>query len=153
MSSGAYVAELRPEAAMRRVLAASALLAYLLGIAAIFALPIGGRLGAFGAAVWSLFAGAHWLLISSAHKRYRRVRIHSDGTAQLLDNGGEWHSAIICKECIVLSTIAWLKLKSAQGGNYYELVRGESRGNSRENQQWRRLQVIWRHLGTIERSC
>ena len=94
-----------------------------------------------------------WRLISSAHKRYRSVRIHSDGTAQLLDNSGEWHSATLCKECIVLSTFAWLKLKPAQGGTYCELMRGGARGNSRENQQWRRLQVIWRHLGTVGRSC
>jgi hypothetical protein len=138
---------------MRRVLAASALLAYLLGIVTICSLPVDGRLMALGALVWSLQGGIQWRLISSAHKRYRSVRIHSDGTAQLLDNSGEWHSATLCKECIVLSTFAWLKLKPAQGGTYCELMRGGARGNSRENQQWRRLQVIWRHLGTVGRSC
>lgn len=134
---------------MRRALAASALLAYLLGLVTIFSLPIDNRLGALGAAVWSIQAGIQWHLISSAHKRFRGLRIHCDGAAELLDKDGEWHSAIICKECIVLSTFAWLKLKPAQGRTYFELVRG----NSLKNKQWRRLQVIWRHLGTVGRSC
>ena len=73
---------------MRRVLAAAALLAYSLGIVAISGLPIDDRLGALGAVVWSLFGGAQWLLISSAHKRFQRMRIHCDGTAQLLDRAG-----------------------------------------------------------------
>jgi hypothetical protein len=138
---------------MRRVLAASALLAYLLGIVTICSLPIDGRLGSLGAAVWSLQGGIQWYLIASAQKRFRRVRIHCDGAAELLDRRGDWHSAIICKECIVLSSFAWLKLKPVQGGTYCELMRGNARGNSLENKQWRRLQVIWRHLGTVGRSC
>ena len=138
---------------MRRVLAASALLAYLLGLVTICSLPIDGRLGSLGAAVWSLQGGIQWHLIASAHKRFRGVRIHCDGAAELLDRRGDWHSAIICKECIVLSTFAWLKLKPAQGGTYCELMRGNARGISPENKQWRRLQVIWRHLGTVGRSC
>jgi hypothetical protein len=153
LSSRVFVAELRPEPAMRRVLAASALLAYGLGIVTICSLSIDVRLGALGATVWSLQGGIQWHLISSAHKRFRGLRIHCDGMAELLDNGGAWQPAIICKECIVLSRFAWLKLKPAQGGTYYELVRGRARGTSLENKQWRRLQVIWRHLGTVGRSC
>ncbi len=134
---------------MRRALAASALLAYLLGLVTIFSLPIDARLGGLGAILWSLLGAAQWLLISSAHKRFRRLRIHSDGAAELLDEFGEWQPATVCKECIVLSNLAWLKLKPAKGGAYCELMRGDSR----RNEQWRRLQVIWRHLGTVGRSC
>ncbi len=145
MSSRAYVAELGPEPAMRRVLAVSAALAYLLGIATIFNLAIDARLAALGALIWSLHGGAQWFLIASAHKRFQRLRIHSDGTAELLGAGGDWHRATICKDCIVLPGIAWLKLALAKGGSYCELVRRESCGN----EQWRHLQVIWRHLGTV----
>jgi hypothetical protein len=116
-------------------------------------LSIDARLGALGATVWTLQGSIQWRLISSAHKRFRGLRIHCDGVAELLDNGGVWHAAIICKECIVLSTFAWLKLRPVGGGTYFELVRGNARGNSSENKQWRRLQVIWRHLGTAGRSC
>ena len=153
MSSRVFVAELRPEPAMRRVLAVSAMLAYLLGLVTIYSLAIDVRLGALAAAIWSILLGAQWFLISSAHKRFRCVRIHHDGVAQLLDQRGEWQAAIICKECIVLSKFAWLKLKPTQGGTYFELVRGNARGISPQNKQWRRLQVIWRHLGAVGRSC
>lgn len=149
MSSRVFVAELSPEPALRRVLAASALIGYLLGIATIGSLPVGGRLGVLGAVVWSLLGAAQWFLISSAHTRFQKVRIYCDGTAELLDKDGEWHPATISKECIVLPTFAWLKLKPERGGTYCELVRGKSR----RNEQWRRLQVIWRHLGTASRSC
>ena len=131
------------------MLAASALLAQLLGIVTIVSVPIDILLRALAASVWLLWGGVQWLLITSAHKRYRRVRIHSDGTAALLDSSGKWHAAGICKDCIVLANYAWLKLKPAPGGTYCELMRAESPGDK----QWRRLQVIWRHLGTAHRSC
>jgi hypothetical protein len=131
------------------VLALSALLAQALGMVTIFSLPVDVRLRAFAATVLALWGGAQWLLITSAHKRYRRVRIDSDGTAALLHRGGEWHAAIICDDSIVLANYAWLKLKPAPGGTYCELMRAVSS----EDKQWRRLQVIWRHLGTAHRSC
>ena len=126
------------------MLALSALLAQLLGMVTIFNLPIDVRLRAFATLVWGLWVGTQWFLITSAHKRYRRVRIHSDGTAALLDRSGDWHPAVVSDDCIVLASYAWLKLKPASGGSYCELMRAASS----ENKQWRRLQVIWRHLGT-----
>jgi hypothetical protein len=134
---------------LRRLLACACLLSYLLGMLMIFSLPIGQIISALGAALWTLLAVTEWLLISSAHKRTQRIRIHCDGAAELLDQHGEWQAATICRECIVLSTLAWLKLKPQRGGRYFELVRGDRR----KNEQWRRLQVIWRHLGTAGRSC
>jgi hypothetical protein len=115
----------------------------------IFSLATDIRLRAFAAAVWALWGGMQWFLITSAYKRYQRVRIYSDGTAELMDRAGHWHPAAVCDDCIVLATYAWLKLKPAPGGTYCELMRAASS----ENKQWRRLQVVWRHLGTALRSC
>ena len=128
---------------MRRLLFAATLAAVLLGFLTIFSLPVSEFLRAAAGLVCLLVAGAEWVLISSAHKQYSCIRIHSDGAVELRDKDGNWQAATIASGCVVLQQLAWLRLKPASGGRYYELLRG----NSRESKQWRRLQVIWRHLG------
>ena len=143
MSSSTFSTELIPDPAMRRLLIAAALAATLLGLLAIFSLPISDFLRASAGLVCLLVTGVELALISCAHKQYTRIRIHSDGAVELRDRDGDWQIATIANGSIVLQKMAWFRLKPANGGRYYELVRG----NSRESEQWRRLQVIWRHLG------
>jgi len=40
--------------------------------------------------------------------------------------------------------LAWLVLASPDGRRWLALLQGDSR----ESEQWRRLQVIWRHMGS-----
>ncbi len=93
------------------------------------------------------------------------VRVHSDAPESLMrrrynpqfrthcnhpDAGSgsakpavDWQTAAIGNGCVVMRKLAWLRLKPATGARYHELLRR----NSLESEQWRRLQVIWRHLG------
>jgi hypothetical protein len=128
---------------MRAVLALSIALGYCAGIWVILSLPVANLQQVLAAVAWSLAIAARWRLISNAHKRWRRIRIKCDGTVTLQDSHGLWRPASLAKNCIVLSKFAWLNLTAVNGGGCYELMRGDSR----ESEQWRHLQVIWRHMG------
>lgn len=79
----------------------------------------------------------------SGHARCRRIRLDAEGQVELLAPGGEWRRARLGGGCVVLGTIAWLRLETGDGTCFGELL-GGSAGDSEE---WRRFQVIWRHLG------
>ena len=128
---------------MRSVLALSTASAYSAGLGVIFSLPVANLQQVLAALAWSVAIAARWRLISNAHKRWRCIRIKYDGTATVQDSHGLWRPAELAKNCVVLSKFAWLNLTVADGGRCYELVRGDSR----ESEQWRHLQVIWRHMG------
>ena len=130
---------------MRRIVVTAACAAMLLGLVTISGLPVNDSYRAVGAGVWLLVTGAELTVILSAHKRFSRIRLHHDGQVELCDEDGSWHAATMVSGCVVLRGLAWLRLKPAHGARYHELIRG----NSRESEQWRRLQVIWRHLGTV----
>ena len=143
MSSRIYSTDLTPEPAMRRIVVAAAWAAMILGLITIISLPIDGWLRVAGISIWLIATGAELTVISSAHKRFDRIRLHSDGQVELHDGDGHWRAATIGNGCVVLRKLAWVRLKPATGARYHELLRR----NSRESEQWRRLQVIWRHLG------
>ena len=128
---------------MRQIVVAAAWAAMAFGLITIISLPIDGLLRAAGSSIWLIAMGAELIVISSAHKRFGRIRMHSDGQVELRDNDGHWHGATIGNGSIVLPKLAWLRIKTASGGRYHELLRR----NSMQSEQWRRLQVIWRHLG------
>ena len=128
---------------MRAVLALSMAMGYCAGVWVIYSLPVANLQQVLAAVAWSLAIAAKWRLITIAHKRWRRIRIECDGTATLQDSQGLWWPAFVSRNCIVLSKFAWLNLTVADGGRCYELMRGDSR----ESEQWRHLQVIWRHMG------
>ena len=130
---------------MRQIVIASSWAAMLTGLIVIISLPIDGWIRAAGISIWLIAMGAELRVISSAHKRFRRIRMHSDGQVELQDNEGHWQTATIANGSVVTQKLAWMRLKPATGARYHELLRR----NALESEQWRRLQVIWRHLGAV----
>jgi len=102
-------------------------------------------------AVRLLAAGA-WLPIGllelcrfvQGYRSCERLRVFADGSAATADATGAWRKAKLRPGSVVLDRVAWLRIDAGQGGRFTELLVG----NSRKNNEWRRLQVIWRHLGT-----
>lgn len=115
----------------------------MLGVITILSLPIDILLCAVAATLWCLLGSAELHFIAAAQRRFSRIRIFSDGRCELLDRDRTWQAAKLTSACVVLSRQAWLQVQPDSGRCYRELVRGDAR----ENKQWRRLQVIWRHLG------
>ncbi|MGI9272903.1 MAG: hypothetical protein ACR2QT_14090 [Woeseiaceae bacterium] len=149
MSSRTYYCELVPEPSLRRLVLGAGCCSMLLGVFVILGLPVDKYIRAAAVSLWCLIGGAELRLISIAHGHFSRVRILCDGVPELLDRDGVWQAAEMTSGCVVLPRLAWLRLKLANGHSYCELMRGDSR----ESKQWRRLQVIWRHLGAAGRSC
>lgn len=116
----------------------------MLGLLIILALPINAIARAAAAISWCFLAAVDVASLAAMHKRFSRLRIYPDGTAELRQSDGDWQAAVITHGSLVLPGIAWLRLRLRDGGYYRGLVRG----SSCESKQWRRLQVIWRHLGT-----
>ncbi len=113
------------------------------GCAMILALPISPG--------WRLLAAALWLASSvrevvSAYRGQRcfdRIRLLQGGDALLRGEGGCWFPATLAAGSIVLRRCAWLRFETEDGRKFAELLR--CRGP--QNETWRRLHVIWRHLG------
>ena len=82
-------------------------------------------------------------VIADGYKRFGRIRVDFEGNLELLVGAVDWVPARLLSGSVVLEKYAWLFIKPRNGCRYAELVRGDSL----ENQAWRRLQVIWRHLG------
>ncbi len=110
------------------------------GVLATLPLPIGVRLP---------FAAA-WLLCSIASsarlmKRYRGIsgyRIYADGSAEIVRADGRRAIGRLVPGTFLLPRLAWLRVRVAGDGAVGELIAGDSR----TSQQWRRFQVICRHL-------
>lgn len=143
MSSSRYSAELRPDTPLRRLVLASGAVFALLGVAVILTLPLPAAVLIAASAGW-LFVCARELVVAGRGFSYcRGLRIAVDGDIVLLDPDGVWQPARLLPGSVVLRHVGWILFETNEGRQFAELVRGRCR----ESNDWRRLQVIWRHIG------
>jgi len=113
------------------------------GVIAIAGLPFAPSWRSLWAALWTI-AGCYELKgIADRNKRYRLLRIEQDGNILVTMSDGCCMPATLSAGSVVLGSLAWLRFKAENGRHHVELFCRESPGNK----DWRRLQVIWRHLG------
>ena len=143
MSSNAYSSELRPEPRLRRAVLAGGALLIVAGCLLVGLLPVtGGR---------KLLLGLSWLLVSGyeyvshwrAYTREGILRLDSNGQVWRSSHGKQFDAVVLSGGSIVTSRIAWLRISVGRGCRYGELLHGDAR----ESEDWRRFQVIWRHIG------
>jgi hypothetical protein len=72
--------------------------------------------------------------------RIDRIRICPTGSLEGLSRTGAVESLTVLSGSMVMSRVAWLRLEFGDGLQYGELLTG----NPRRDEQWRRLQLIWR---------
>jgi len=114
-----------------------------IGFAMILLLPIERPWRVLAAIAWLATCTHDLIVIRKGHRQCRRIRIQQDGGVQLLSPDGCWFPATILSGSIVLRGVAWLRFEADNGQRFAELI-------CRKRPQleaWRRLQVIWRHLG------
>lgn len=136
--------ELTPEPRLRGLVLVSGWLACALGSAVIFLLPVPWLVRIAAAGGWVIVNGRELAAVYDGYRRYRRVRFYSSGDIELQTDAGDWQAAQLVNGSIVLGGIAWLRMQTCDGRRFAELLRGKSR----KNEDWRRFQVIWRHLGS-----
>ena len=128
---------------LRRLVIIAGLSAAIGGLVMILTLPVPLLWRAGGAILWLLLSTHELRVIARAQERCQRIRIEHDGTVWVFDPNGCCLAATLAGGSIVLRNLAWLRFEAQNGQRFAELLRG----NGPKNKDWRRLQVIWRHLG------
>jgi hypothetical protein len=114
-----------------------------IGTGVCLAMPLAWEWCLAASCLWVFISAAELRVIAQGNKQYRGFRIDATGTAALLTQDGDWLPATLLAGSIVLPSLAWLRFKDHEGRHRSELIAC----NCPENKAWRRLQVIWRHLG------
>ena len=115
------------------------------GLVLILTLDLDAALRAASCFVWFVVGRSEIDRIERGFEFCNAVRLSSDGEIAVLNNDQEWLPVTLQTGSIVLRNYAWLRLQAANGDNFVELMRG----NARQSEEWRRLQVIWRHIGAF----
>lgn len=143
MSSNAYSAELRPEPCLRLVVLVAGIVLFLAGSLLVLLLPITFGFKVTLAFIWLIICGYEWSSNRLAYSRGGSLRVDSGGGIERKCRDGCWRPAKLAAGSVVTPRLAWLRISVGRGQRYGELFRGDAR----ENVDWRRFQVIWRHIG------
>jgi hypothetical protein len=144
-ASTSYSAEIAPDRRLRRLVLSSGALLCLAGLCFVPLLPVSVELKCVLAATWFGLCGYEWSALWRGYAGSGSLRIAADGHVDRQCRDGSWRPARLCAGSIVLSRFAWLRIEPRGMRPYAELVRGEIR----KSEDWRRLQVIWRHIGAV----
>ena len=143
MSSSKYFADLPPDAGLRRLVELSGIVFATLGTLLLLTLPLHPGATIPGAVAWLSFFSWEFILLRRGFVSCHRIRVMADGGIRLLGADGSWRTARLATGTVVLRRYAWIRCRTEPGQYCAELVRG----NCRESEDWRRLQVIWRLIG------
>ena len=138
-----YSSELDVDPRMRRLVLICGWLALLAGAGICLSMPLAWQWRLAASSLWVLVSERELRIMTNGYKRYTGVRLDANGDAALLTRGGDWSPATLLAGSLVLPSLAWLRFKDHDGRQQLELIACKCP----ENKAWRRLQVIWRHLG------
>ena len=116
---------------------------FVAGLALVPQLAVAPVIKGLVAIVWVGLCGYEWLALWRGYAASGALRIAAGGQVQCRRADGTWARAALCAGSVVLPRIAWLRVAPADGRRYAELVCAQRQGS----EEWRRLQVIWRHIG------
>ena len=145
MSSKSYSTCLTPDPWLRITVLTSGRLLIAAGLVLILTLNLDTAIRALGCFAWFVAGRYEIVRIERGFEFCNAIRLSSDGEIAVLNNDQEWLPVTLQTGSIVLRNYAWLRLEAANGDNFVELMRG----NARQSEEWRRLQVIWRHIGAF----
>lgn len=143
MSSSTYSADLHPDPALRRIVLLSGAAFCAVGVSVTLAMPLHPAVLIVGSAGWLALCAWELIKMCRGHALCRRLRMSVGGELLLLDPLGIWHTARLLPGSVLLRRVGWIRLETGIGRRCAEPVRG----SCRESDDWRRLQVIWRHIG------
>ncbi len=141
-SSAPYSATLRADPLGRRVVVGSGTLFGVSGLVVVAVLPIGIGWVVLVAVAWSAFCATELLILVRAYRACVAVTLHADGSVEIERTDGVHGSGRLLPGSVVLRRWAWLRIGLPAAPAWAEPL--GSRRQDRE--QWRRFQVICRHL-------
>ena len=113
------------------------------GLALLLLLAVTTALKGVLAITWIGLCGYEWLAFWRGYAVGGKLRIAAGGLAERQRRDGTWEPSSLCAGSVVLPRVAWLRIAPRHGRPYAELVGAGNQGS----EDWRRLQVIWRHIG------
>lgn len=128
---------------MRRAVIGAGLAAAAGGLVVIAGLPFGVHWRGLLMLAWALLLGRDLWRIAAGFSHCARIRVEPGGTLLVYDADECCSLATLQPGSIVLGRAAWLRFQDSDGRRHVELLRRKTV----QNKDWRRLQVIWRHLG------
>ena len=147
MSSTAYFAEIHPDPVLRRIVLVSGVASAVVGLPLVLVLPVAAETRAVAALLWLALVASELSRSRRAWKSCHAMRFFADGTVTVLTPGESWQPATLLAGSVLLRKLGWIRLSVALPAGR-KLVLGEFlRGDGRESADWRRLQVVWRHIG------
>lgn len=149
VSSRSYSACLTPDPWLRIVVLTSGRLLWAAGVVVVLLLPLPAAVRITGVVCWCGFVHREIGGLQRGFRCCRMLRLHADGSLTVATNNDDWVAATLESGSVVIANFAWLRFVSDTGMHYQELLYGDARRSN----EWRRLQVIWRHVGAAERSC
>ena len=143
MSSSTYSACLIPDSRLRRVVYRSGIGFSALGIALIWYLPQAHETLLLATLVWIVLHTWQLRRLRLGWRNCRAIRVLPGPAFEVESRKGDWLPAEIKSGSFVIGRVAWLRLTTDEAAEIAELLlRSPRRCNN-----WRRLQVIWRHIG------
>ncbi len=144
MSSNSYSACLTPDPWLRILVLTSGRGLLAGGLVLILILPLDAAIRALACLFWGFSGQSELRALRRGYRACSAIRVTVGGELMLRNYEREWRPATLLAGSVVLRNLAWLRLSTASGVRYAECLRGDAR----KSEDWRRLQVIWRHIGT-----
>lgn len=143
MSSNAYSSCLKPDPWLRIAVVISAQMLIFAGLVLILTLSLNAAVRGIACVLWAVYGRFELLRLRRGYESCHEIRLLAGGDALVLTGTGQWLPGVLLSGSVLLRNFAWLRLRIADGSEVVELLRGDGR----QCQDWRRLQVIWRHIG------
>ena len=139
MSLAVFKTELDPSPALRKFVLLSAAVALLAGTAIIMHLPLSLTLRGVLCSVWILDCSNELKRLRRGSARIGRLQLDANGDIFATGPGGRSEYLELLSGSVVLSRVAWLRLRFPDGSVAGELLAGDPLRDPR----WYRLQLIW----------
>lgn len=143
MSSPTYSSYLQAEDWSRIVVTVSGQLLAFTGFVIILTLDMPAALRALGCIAWWLWTYLEMDRIERGFANCRAIRVNSDRSLEVLNSEMECIPSRLLGGSMVLPNMAWIRYETGSGSRAAEFFIGDCRSSN----EWRRLQVIWRHVG------
>ena len=143
MSSSRYSVCLTPDPTLRGLVSTSAILILLAGWFIIANLSALIMYRCCGAVAWFFLIAWQLSRARRGWERVEAIRVSQGPLVEVCDESGDWAGAELLDGSLVGARMAWLRFRLADRTVCVEPFRAASERCNK----WRRLQVIWRHVG------
>ncbi len=139
MSLAVFKTELVPSPGLRKFVLICGVVALLTGILIILCLPLPPELRGAICIIWVVDCARELRMLRLGAARISHLQLDANGDIFATGPGGRSEYLVLLSGSVVLSRLAWLRLRFPDGGICAELMIGDPRSDPR----WQGLQLIW----------